>query len=836
LFKSTDGGDTWHALTEGLPSASDGLGRIGVAVSVSDPNRLYVTVEAKKGAGIYRSDDTGESWKLVNSDRRIGGRGPGAMGIAVAPDDPDTVYVANTSSWKSTDGAKTFTGFKGAPGGDDYQRWWISKENPQIIALTADQGAVISVNGGATWSSWYNQPTAQFYHVTTDNRFPYWVYGAQQESGSAGTMSRSDYGEITFREWHSVGVFEYGYIAVDPLDDNIVYGARLTRTNQALGEVADITPEPIRRGEYRYDRTLPVVFSPLNHRELFFSANVLFKTLDAGKSWQVISPDLSRETYETPANLGIFSGSDSEKGKHRGVIYAVAPSFKEPGTIWAGTDDGLIHITRDSGKTWQNVTPPQLGPWSKVSIIEAGHFDAATAYAAINGFRLDDLHPHVYRTQDFGKTWTEITKGLSDNAPINVVREDPMHKGLLFAGSETSVYVSFNDGRDWQPLQLNLPHTSMRDLAIHGDDLIVGTHGRSFWILDDVTPLRQWASGFNQESAHLYAPQTAVRFRWNRNTDTPLPPEIPAGENPPDGAIINYSLAGSAAGEVKLEILDAENKLVRRYTSSDKPRPMEKIAAENPIPMYWVRPQQILSGEAGFHRFVWDLHYTAPDSLTHEYPISAIYRNTPELPLGAIALPGRYSVNLTVNGKTYTQPLTLRMDPRIKTGVADLRAQFEMEAGAVRGMDESYKALAQVQSLREQLAERSKKVGSGPVADSIAALTKKLADLEGGAESSFFGVPTNGKQPENFSTLNQHFGNVLAVADSADARPTTQAQSVYREEVEALQKLQVQWSAIRTQDIAQLNVELQKTSLSPVNPDLKGASQRSAPSEGDDEP
>jgi len=836
LFKSTDGGDTWHPLTAGLPGADDGLGRIGLAVSTSQPNRLYATLEAKKDAGIYRSDNAGESWTKVNTDHRIGGRGPGAMGIAVAPDNPDVVYVANTSSWKSTDGAKTFVGFKGAPGGDDYQRWWISKENPQIVALTADQGAVISVNGGATWSSWYNQPTSQFYHVTTDNRFPYWVYGAQQESGSAGTLSRSDYGEITFREWHSVGVFEYGYIAVDPQDPNIVYGARLSRTNQELGEVADIAPEPVHRGEFRYDRTLPVVFSPLNPRELFFSANVLFKTVNAGKSWAVISPDLSRESYDTPANLGVFAASDPEKGKHRGVIYAVAPSFKDASTIWAGTDDGLIHITRDAGKTWQNVTPPQLTPWSKVSVVEAGHYDPGTAYAAINTFRLDDLRPHIYRTSDYGKNWTEITNGLPDNAPMNVVREDSARKGLLFAGSETSVYVSLNDGDDWQPLQLNLPHTSMRDLAIHGDDLIVATHGRSFWVLDDITPLRQWSSRVAREPLHLFAPQTAVRFRWNRNTDTPLPPEIPAGQNPPDGAIINYFLTDSSRGEVKLEIFDAQNHLVRRYSSADQPKPMDKIAAENPIPMYWVRPQQILSSEAGFHRFVWDLHYAPPDSLNHEFPISAIYRNTPELPLGAMALPGRYVVKLTVNGKSQEQPLNLRMDPRIKTPTRELRAQFEMETGAVRGMNESFKSLGQVRSVQEQLTNRSTEIGSSPLAVSLSSVAKKVAELEGGAESSFFGVPANGKRPENFSTLNQHFGNLLAVADSADSAPTSQAQNVYREEVEALQTLESQWAVIRSQDIARLNSELLKAGKTAIDPDKPASTPTASEGDGDDEP
>src|ERR1700741_1754804 len=539
LYKSTDGGTTWRPITKGLPTADDGLGRIGIAISPSNPKRMYLTVEAKRnGAGVYRSDDAGESWQSVNGDRRIGGRGPGAMGIAVAPDDPDTIYVANTTTWKSTDGGKTFAGWKGAPGGDDYQRIWISTENPRIIALSADQGAAISVNGGETWSSWYNQPTAQFYHVTTDNRFPYWVYGAQQESGSVATRSRSDYGEISFRDWSLPGVFEYGYIVVDPNDPNIVYGAKLSRTRQDICEVADIAPEPVRRGQYRYNRTLPVVFSPLDSKTLYFAANVLFKTTDQGRSWSPISKDLTRESYEMPANLGAFSAGDLEKGKHRGTIYAVAPSFTEPDTIWAGTDDGLIHLTRDGGKNWKNVTPPQLTPWAKVSIIKASRFDAGTAYAAINTFRLDDLRPHIYRTRDFGATWQEIVSGLPANAPSNVVREDPVREGLLFAGTETSVYVSFNDGDSWQPLQLNLPHTSMRDLTIHGDDLIVGTHGRSFWILDDIAPLRQLSEEVAKASAYLFAPQEALRVRWNKNPDTPLPPEEPAGKNPPDGAIL----------------------------------------------------------------------------------------------------------------------------------------------------------------------------------------------------------------------------------------------------------------------------------------------------------
>ena len=838
FYKSTDGGSTWRPITQGLPTADDGLSRIGIAISPSNPKRLYLDVETKKDkAGIYRSDDAGESWQLVNSDRRIGGRGPGAMGIAVAPDNPDVLYVANTASWKSTDGGKTFVGWKGAPGGDDYQRIWISTEHPQIIAISADQGAAVSVNGGDTWSSWYNQPTAQFYDVTTDNRFPYWVYGGQQESGSVATKSRSDYGEISFRDWTLPGVFEYGRVAVDPKDPNIVFGAKLTRTQQDIGEVADIAPEPIRRGEYRYNRTLPLIFSPIDPHTLYFGANVLFKTTDQGRSWTVISPDLTRESYEIPANLGPFSAGDPEKGKHRGTIYAVAPSFKDASTIWAGTDDGLIHITRDGGKTWKNVTPPQLTPWAKVSILEASHFDPATVYAAVNTFRLDDLRPHIYRTRDYGATWQEIVSGLPANAPSGVVREDPQRKGLLFVGTENAVYVSFNDGDSWQSLQLNLPHTSMRDLTIHGDDLIVGTHGRSFWILDDITPLRQLDDKLAQQSVVLYAPEEALRWHWNRNPDTPLPPEVPAGKNPPDGAIIDYYLATSAQGPVTLEILDSKGELVRRHSSTDKPPSMEKLAVEHPIPMYWVRPTQILSAEAGMHRFVWNVHYAPPQALEYEFPISAIFHNTPLVPLGAWALPGSYTVKLTVDGKSYTQPFTLKMDPRIQTSLDDLRKQHEMEVAAVEGMDESYESLEQVKSVREQIKALSKKVAAkDKLGKELESLDNQCAELEGAKQHSFYGVPNSGKQPENLSTLNQHFAAILAISDSADAAPTTQAAAAYKDLEDSDTAVRRHWSAIRERDIPDINKSLSKAGLEPIDPKKLLTEELGGAAEGDDEP
>ena len=811
LFKSTDGGNTWRQLSRGLPAAENGLSRIGIGIAPSRPSRIYVATGSKKDPdALYRSDDAGESWERVNNERRLTSAGPGARGIAVAPDNPDVVYVANTSTYRSTDGGRTFTAIKGAPGGDDYQRIWINPDNPQIIALSSDQGAVISVNGGSTWSSWYNQPTAQFYHVTTDNRFPYWVYGAQQESGSAGTVSRSDTGEIGFREWRPVGVEEYGYIAPDPRDPNILYGGRISRNNQSTGDVQDVSPEPVRTGKYRYVRTEPVVFSPLDSHRLYFATNVLFKTSDGGRTWQTVSPDLTREKYEVPANLGIFAGTDPEEGKHRGVINAVAPSFKDAKLIWAGTDDGLIHLTRDGGKTWHEVTPRDLTPWSKVSVIEASHFDVSTAYAAINRIRLDDLRPHVYRTRDGGKSWQKITEGLAANAPVNAIREDPLRKGLLFAGTENSVYVSFNDGDNWQPLQLNLPHTSMRDLNVHGDDLIVGTHGRSFWILDDITPLRQLSAEVAGSKAYLYQPQVAYRVRWNRNTDTPLPPEVPAGKNPPDGAIVNYYLRSAVTGPVTIEIFDARGKLARRFSSTDQPEPIDK---DLNVPTYWVRPTQILSGEPGMHRFAWDLRYPEPDSIEHDYPISAIFRDTPRGPRGPIALPGRYTVKLRAGDNTLTQPLIVKIDPRVNTPSAGLAQQFDVASRIARTMSEEYAALKQVQSLRGQLKDLKTKMGEGKLAEAIAALDSKAEALEGKSDDRFSAPAPAGEERPNLTRLNRNLGHLLAVVDGTDAPPTKAALATYGELRGATQALLASWNELRTRDVAALNEQLKRSKL-----------------------
>ncbi|MFZ3342563.1 MAG: glycoside hydrolase [Terriglobales bacterium] len=821
LYKSTDGGDNWHQLTKGLPGETEGIGRIGQTISPSDPDRMYAWVNvttpntvtrnttkpnAKLGSGIYRSDDAGESWQQVNSEERIYGRGDDFGCVRVDPTNKDVIYVANTSTYRSTDAGKNFTAIKGAPGGDDYHTIWINPENPDIIAIAVDQGATISVNRGNTWSSWYNQPTAQFYHVITDNQFPYWVYGGQQESGSVGTASRSDFGEITFRDWTTLGVEEYGYVAPDPLHPNLIYGGKVTVFDRNTGQTREVGPVVLRTGQYRFNRTAPLIFSPVDQHALYLGSNVLFVTRDGGNSWQIVSPDLTREDPGVPPSLGVFVDSDPAKGKHRGVIYSIAPSPKDANLIWIGTDDGQIQVTRDGGKTWQNITPPELTPWSKVAQMDASHFDTTTAYAAINRFRLDDLHPHIYRTHDNGKTWQKIVTGLPDNEPVNTVREDPERKGLLFAGTERSVYVSFDDGGHWQSLKLNLPPTSIRDLVVHDDDLVVGTHGRSFWILDDITPLRQLDTKIAASPAHLFKPELTYRLRRDNNPDTPLPPEEPAGQNPPDGAMIDYWVK-DAAPAVVIEIKDGSGKLVRRFSSADKP---EEINPKDfNVPMYWVRPPRVVSAQPGMHRFVWDLTYPVPDLLSRDFPISAIPHDTPLYPEGAKVLPGKYTMELTADGRTYTQPLEIRMDPRVKTSPEDLRRQFDLDRKIAGALHRDHEALQQARSLRSQLKAVSAKNPPSSLAESIKDLDAKAAAIEGtegGYGTRFLTTP----EGRSLARLNGGLGTMLAQLDTADAAPTTQEIAMFEEVNKALDEQLAAWGQLKTKDLPKLNEELKK--------------------------
>ncbi len=673
LFKSEDGGTTWRRLTKGLPTPKEhGLGRIGFTIAPSNSKRMYATVDAEKDGGIYRSDDAGENWYMLTGDERLWGRGSDFAEVKVDPNNEDIVYSANVVMWKSTDGGKNWTGIKGAPGGDDYHRIWINPNNSNIMAVGLDQGGTITVNGGETWSSWYNQPTAQFYHVSTDNSFPYNVYGGQQESGSVGIVSRSNDGNITFREWHPVGVEEYGYVAVDPLDQNIIYGGKITKYDKRTGQVQNISPEPVRSGKVRFIRTAPVLFSPIDPKALYFAGNVVFKTTNGGQSWQTISPDLTRETYDIPASVGVFTSDKMKTMPRRGVVYALAPSYKDVNTIWAGTDDGLIHITMDGGQHWKNITPTGLTSWSKVSQIDASHFDNLTAYVAVNRIRCDDQAPYIYKTTDGGTTWKKIVNGLP-NEPINTVREDAIKKGLLFAGSENAVYVSHDAGEHWQSLRLNMPATSIRDLVVKDDDIVIGTHGRSFWILDNITPLRQVQAATAVHDVVMFKPQKAMRIRWNMNTDTPLPPEEPAGQNPPDGAAIDIVLKSDAKTPVVLEILDKNNKLVRKISSTDTAYAIPPLN----IPLYWVKPQQMLSSKSGGQRFLWDMRYE-PLNEPVSYPMTAVKNNTAPEATAPWVMPGMYKIKLTVNGQTTEQSLEIVMDPRVKTSLKDLQRQHDL--------------------------------------------------------------------------------------------------------------------------------------------------------------
>jgi photosystem II stability/assembly factor-like uncharacterized protein len=830
LFKSTDGGSTWTQLKNGLP---DHLVQINVAIAASDPQRLYATLSTTSegayatgaGLGVYRSDDAGATWRKITDDPRpamkIGG---GDLPVPVVdPQNPDVVYSTSIVTCRSTDGGKTWISLRGAPGGDDYQNMWINPRNPKILLLVSDQGAVVSVNGGETWSSWYNQPTAQLYHVAATNTFPYRVCAGQQESGSVCTSTRGNDGEITFRDWHPAGIIEYGYAAPDPLHPEIVFGAgrsEVSRYDSVTGQVQNVTPIPMRGKELRADRTEPILFSPVDPHVLYYAANRLFRTTDYGHTWETISPDLTRETTGQPASLPPLPAD--QQAKRRGAIYSVAASYKNIQTIWAGTDDGLVWITRDGGAHWGNITPPGVSAWSKVAQIDASRFDDNTAYVAINRMRLDDLHPYAFRTHDGGKTWQSIAKGLPEDAPVNAVRSDPKRPGLLFAATENAVYVSFDDGGQWRPLEYNLPHTSMRDLLIHDDDLIVATHGRSFWVLDDIAPLRELAAEGDAGGTKLFKPADAWRVRRDENSDTPLPADEPAGENPPDGAILDYSLPHGVHGPVTLEIRDAQGDVLRRYSSADPVAPEADELRSDLIPPYWPLMTGPLPVSAGMHRWIWDLHATAPTATHREYPISAVPHRTPRTPQGPLVLPGSYTVELTADGKTERQTLTVKLDPRIHTSAADLKVLHDAQTEMAHTLDQIAGADMAGHSIRDQLTD----AGMSSIASELKPFIAQLKVLlEGSAAGAANHSP-------GLDDVNEEAGQLYGQLQQADRLPTAALVAASSKTEQEGKELDSKWADFVAKQVPAINGILRQAGKPEIN---AAEPPKSMPDHGDED-
>uniref|UniRef100_UPI0040484FC7 WD40/YVTN/BNR-like repeat-containing protein n=2 Tax=Roseivirga sp. TaxID=1964215 RepID=UPI0040484FC7 len=787
LYKSTDGGATWKKLENGLPTAMDGLGRIGVGISPSNPQRIYATVDARQNGGIYRSDDGGENWKLIATDGRLWGRGSDFAEIKVHPKNPDLVYVANVAAYRSYDGGLTWSSFKGAPGGDDYHRIWINPISPDIMIFAADQGAVVTVNAGKTWSSWYNQPTSQLYHVSTDNQFPYWVYGGQQESGAIGIASRGNGGQISFRDFMGVGADEYAYVAPDPKDPNIIYGGRVIKFNKKTGQSQNVAPEALRSRDFRYLRTMPLIFHPGDDNMLLFGTNVLWKTLDGGNSWQQISPDLTRVQPEPPSSIGDFKTESMNTMPQRAIIYALGPSPIDRNTIWAGTDDGLVHLTIDGGKTWQNVTPPQLGAWDKISQIDAGHFDSKTAYVAVNAIRKDDMKPHIFRTHDAGATWEEVVNGMELGGPVNVVREDLKQRGLLFAGTEKEVFFTIDDGDHWQSLRINMPASSIRDLVVHGSDLVIGTHGRSIWILDDISPLRSLTK-IDGSAPFLAEPTMATRVRHNMFSDTPLPPEEPTGKNPHDGAAIDYFLPKTYS-EVRLEIMDMAGNVVRSWSSLDAPESIDSTDLRHPV--YWIRPQQLLSNRQGHNRFIWNLKYPSPRGSNRAFAIAAVYKDTPSGPDGPFVHPGEYKIKLNVDGVILERKISVRLDPRTSITKADLQLQTDLS------MD-CYNNYLQLQGMREAtealLSDTKRKWKKG-VKEQLQAL-KGTGNPDGG-DFLYGSISAGPLERETLISLQEKYLFMLSLLQSAEARPTEQMQESIRLLNARLLEMKEKWEGMK---------------------------------------
>jgi len=761
IYKSSDEGATWTAVSgHGLPDRD--LGRIGLAVATGTGGRRVYTITS---AGLYRSDDGGGSWTRATTDPRIMGNGYFSV-IAVAPDNPEVVYVTQTSLYRSTDGGHTFAAFKGAPGGDDYHEIWIDPSNSQRMILGVDQGATISLNGGRQWSrGWYNLPNGQFYHIAVDNRFPYWIYGTEQDSGSAAVASRGDFGQITFMDWRpSVGAYEFGYIHPDLSDPNYVFATgappALNRYDWRTKQILDITPP--RSGGWRYAGS-PQASSPQDPHIFYLGAQAVLETRDRGLTWRAASPDLT----------------GPEGAVRRAAITALAPSAARAGELWAGTSNGLVQTTSD-GSHWKIVTPPGLPARTPIEMIEASPTEAATAYVVAERHLQNDFAPYIFRTRDGGATWRSAVAGLPAGDLVRVVRADPKRNGLLYAGTEHGAFVSFDFGDHWQPLQLNLPRTSVRDLVVHGDDLVAATYGRALWVLDDLTPLRQLDAAMTAAPATLFRPETAIRVQPNVNYDTPFPPEMPAGKNPPAGAIVDYYLARPATGPVTLAVYDANGAQVRTLTSlAPPPGPPPQLD----IPNYWLAEPHPLPTGAGMHRVVWDLRYATPPAFRHEQPIAALLHATPDDPRGPLVAPGQFELRLTVDGKTYRQPLRVSMDPRIATPQAGLEQQRDLALAIAAAMRASYAA-------GEQVASAAQRQMPPRLAAGMGALLGGRGGRRGGR---------GGAGGEGFATLNGQLGSLISLIELSDDAPTPAMRENYQAACTALGEALGRWNTLKAQ-------------------------------------